>query len=111
MSASAGPINLFEFEAIAKERLPKEEYNYIAGGANDDQIFGQLGNDVIHGDGSIDIAVGTLANVGVSVEVAVYVGVSVEVAVYVGVSVEVAVYVGVSVNVSVYVGVSVKVAV
>ena len=30
------PINLFEFEAIAKERLPKEEYDYIAGGATDE---------------------------------------------------------------------------
>jgi 4-hydroxymandelate oxidase len=36
MSTSAGPINLFEFEAIAKERLPKEEYDYIAGGATDE---------------------------------------------------------------------------
>ncbi|HEX9144139.1 MAG TPA: alpha-hydroxy acid oxidase [Candidatus Binatia bacterium] len=36
MSASAGPINLFEFEAVAKERLPKEEYDYIAGGATDE---------------------------------------------------------------------------
>jgi isopentenyl diphosphate isomerase/L-lactate dehydrogenase-like FMN-dependent dehydrogenase len=30
------PINLFEFEALAKERLPKEEYDYIAGGATDE---------------------------------------------------------------------------
>lgn len=30
------PINLFEFEAFAKERLPKEEYDYIAGGATDE---------------------------------------------------------------------------
>lgn len=30
------PINLFEFEAAAKERLPKEEYDYIAGGATDE---------------------------------------------------------------------------
>jgi len=30
------PINLFEFEAIAKDRLPKEEYDYIAGGATDE---------------------------------------------------------------------------
>jgi Ca2+-binding RTX toxin-like protein len=30
--------------------------DYIAGGAADDMIFGQLGNDVIQGDGSIDIA-------------------------------------------------------
>jgi len=36
MSTSAGPINLFEFEALAKERLPKEEYDYIAGGATDE---------------------------------------------------------------------------
>lgn len=31
-----GPINLFEFETAAKERLPKEEYDYIAGGATDE---------------------------------------------------------------------------
>jgi isopentenyl diphosphate isomerase/L-lactate dehydrogenase-like FMN-dependent dehydrogenase len=30
------PINLFDFEIIAKERLPKEEYDYIAGGATDE---------------------------------------------------------------------------
>ncbi len=36
MSKSPGPINLFEFEALAKERLPKEEYDYIAGGATDE---------------------------------------------------------------------------
>jgi len=29
-------VNLFDFEAIAKERLPKEEYDYIAGGATDE---------------------------------------------------------------------------
>ena len=28
-------------------------HDYIAGGAGDDEIFGQLGNDVIQGDGSI----------------------------------------------------------
>ena len=28
-------VNLFDFEAVAKERLPKEEYDYIAGGATD----------------------------------------------------------------------------
>ena len=33
--------------------------DYIAGGPNDDVIFGQLGNDTIQGDGSID---GLLAN-------------------------------------------------
>jgi Ca2+-binding RTX toxin-like protein len=31
--------------------------DYIAGGADDDQIFGELGDDVIQGDGSIDIVV------------------------------------------------------
>ncbi len=36
MSTSPGPINLFEFEDLAKERLPKEEYDYIAGGATDE---------------------------------------------------------------------------
>lgn len=36
MSTDAEPINLFEFEAIAKESLPKEEYDYIAGGATDE---------------------------------------------------------------------------
>src|SRR5713226_9642810 len=36
MSTDAEPINLFEFEAVAKERLPKEEYDYIAGGATDE---------------------------------------------------------------------------
>ncbi|MFL6035274.1 MAG: Calx-beta domain-containing protein, partial [Gaiellaceae bacterium] len=30
--------------------------DYIAGGADDDQIFGQLGSDTIQGDGSIDLA-------------------------------------------------------
>ena len=32
--------------------------DYIAGGAANDQIFGQLGNDTIQGDGSIDLVVG-----------------------------------------------------
>jgi isopentenyl diphosphate isomerase/L-lactate dehydrogenase-like FMN-dependent dehydrogenase len=36
MSASREPINLFEFESLAKERLPKAEYDYIAGGATDE---------------------------------------------------------------------------
>ena len=36
MTTNAEPINLFEFEAAAKERLPKEEYDYIAGGATDE---------------------------------------------------------------------------
>jgi 4-hydroxymandelate oxidase len=36
MNRNPEPINLFDFEAIAKERLPKEEYDYIAGGATDE---------------------------------------------------------------------------
>ena len=32
----ASPINLFEFEQLAQERLPREEYDYIAGGATDE---------------------------------------------------------------------------
>src|SRR5574342_941881 len=36
LSARPQPINLFEFEEIARERLPKEEYDYIAGGATDE---------------------------------------------------------------------------
>jgi isopentenyl diphosphate isomerase/L-lactate dehydrogenase-like FMN-dependent dehydrogenase len=36
MSTTLGPINLFEFETLAKERLPKDEYDYIAGGATDE---------------------------------------------------------------------------
>jgi 4-hydroxymandelate oxidase len=36
MTVGAEPINLFEFESVAKERLPKEEYDYIAGGATDE---------------------------------------------------------------------------
>src|SRR5262249_28788029 len=41
--------------------------DYIAGGANDDQIFGQGGNDVIQGDGSINLALGQLNGDGVPV--------------------------------------------
>jgi 4-hydroxymandelate oxidase len=36
MSEEIEPINLFDFEIIAKERLPKAEYDYIAGGATDE---------------------------------------------------------------------------
>jgi len=36
MTTIPQPINLFEFEDFAKERLPKEEYDYIAGGATDE---------------------------------------------------------------------------
>lgn len=36
MTTTPQPINLFEFEEIARTRLPKEEYDYIAGGATDE---------------------------------------------------------------------------
>jgi 4-hydroxymandelate oxidase len=36
MISGPGPINLFEFEPIAKGRLPKLQYDYIAGGATDE---------------------------------------------------------------------------
>jgi len=36
MTTTPQPINLFEFEELARERLPKEEYDYIAGGATDE---------------------------------------------------------------------------
>jgi isopentenyl diphosphate isomerase/L-lactate dehydrogenase-like FMN-dependent dehydrogenase len=36
MSTDPHLINLFDFEDCAKERLPKEEYDYIAGGATDE---------------------------------------------------------------------------
>jgi len=31
-----GPVNIFEYEALAKERLPQAEYDFIAGGATDE---------------------------------------------------------------------------
>ena len=36
MTTIPQPINLFEFEEVAKGLLPKEEYDYIAGGATDE---------------------------------------------------------------------------
>ena len=36
MSTNPEPVNLFEFETVAKELLPKAEYDYIAGGATDE---------------------------------------------------------------------------
>ncbi len=36
MTAPSSPINLFEFEEVAKSRLPKAEYDFIAGGATDE---------------------------------------------------------------------------
>ncbi|HET9916548.1 MAG TPA: alpha-hydroxy-acid oxidizing protein [Candidatus Binatia bacterium] len=41
MATPEQPINLFEFEDAAKELLPKEEYDYIAGGATDEiSVYG-----------------------------------------------------------------------
>jgi 4-hydroxymandelate oxidase len=31
-----GPVNIFEYETLAKERLPQAEYDFIAGGAADE---------------------------------------------------------------------------
>jgi 4-hydroxymandelate oxidase len=36
MTNNLQPINLFEFETVAKQVLPKHEYDYIAGGATDE---------------------------------------------------------------------------
>jgi 4-hydroxymandelate oxidase len=33
---AVGPINIFEYEALAKERLQRAEYDFIAGGATDE---------------------------------------------------------------------------
>lgn len=33
---STGPINIYEYESLAKERLPQAEYDFIAGGATDE---------------------------------------------------------------------------
>ena len=33
---AGGPVNLFEYEARAKEGLPQAEYDFIAGGATDE---------------------------------------------------------------------------
>jgi 4-hydroxymandelate oxidase len=32
----ASPVNIFEYEALAQERLPQAEYDFIAGGATDE---------------------------------------------------------------------------
>ena len=36
-----GPVNVFEYEALARERLPKGTYDYIAGGATDEITLGR----------------------------------------------------------------------
>ena len=42
--------------------------DYLAGGADGDMVFGQAGDDVIQGDGSIGLNVGTFASPGQSAE-------------------------------------------
>ena len=36
--AQSEPVNLDEFEAIAREKLPHASYEYFAGGAGDEEI-------------------------------------------------------------------------
>ena len=38
--------------------------NYLAGGADDQMVFGRLGDDVIQGDGSIESAVAGTGHAG-----------------------------------------------
>ncbi|MEX2645398.1 MAG: choice-of-anchor D domain-containing protein [Gaiellaceae bacterium] len=52
-------VNLFHSAAIEASATNSFGNDYIAGGANDDVIFAQLGNDVVQGDGAIE---GALAN-------------------------------------------------
>ena len=33
---AVGPINIYEYEPLAKERLSKSKYDFIAGGATDE---------------------------------------------------------------------------
>ncbi|MCH9010636.1 MAG: alpha-hydroxy-acid oxidizing protein [Chloroflexi bacterium] len=37
----SGPVNLYEYEALAKERLPKPEWDFIEGGATDEITIGR----------------------------------------------------------------------
>ena len=39
MAPPVQPINLFEFEDAAKDLLPKQEYDYIVGGATDESAL------------------------------------------------------------------------
>src|SRR6185503_9990905 len=47
-------VTLLHHQTVVAANLYGDDY--IAGGADDDMIFGQLGNDVVQGDGSIDVA-------------------------------------------------------
>ena len=33
---SSSPVNIYEYEALAQERLPQAEYDFIAGAATDE---------------------------------------------------------------------------
>jgi Ca2+-binding RTX toxin-like protein len=48
-------VNLYHSDSIASLYPNSYGNDYLAGGAADDMIFGQLGGDVIQGDGSIDL--------------------------------------------------------
>ena len=54
-------ITLLDHAAYTRNGLYGADY--IAGGADDDMIFGQLGNDKIQGDGSIDLPTDIAASV------------------------------------------------
>jgi len=47
--------NLYQSDAFVTQYPNGWGSDYIAGGPADDMLFGQLGNDVIQGDGSIDL--------------------------------------------------------
>jgi Ca2+-binding RTX toxin-like protein len=55
-----GPADWENFNFILENNDSSDGDDYIAGGADDDQIFGQLGDDTIQGDGSIDLSVGAM---------------------------------------------------
>src|SRR5262249_25929067 len=64
-------LNLFHSTNPAISPAGSWGDDYIAGGPNDDEIFAQLGNDVVQGDGSIDYSSGDpCTNVGASRDVA-----------------------------------------
>ncbi|QXE26036.1 parallel beta-helix repeat [Richelia sinica FACHB-800] len=58
--ASERIINLLDHSDTTSNQLFGNDY--IAGGAEADTIFGQLGNDTVQGDGSIDLVVGAFRN-------------------------------------------------
>ena len=60
------------FHTLALQTLPDNSWgaDVIAGGPHEDEIFGQLGNDVIQGDGSIDYAATGCTTVGAARDLA-----------------------------------------